>query len=250
MIMCMIVASTLVMPVQAQSDSTLFASIDGPSLVSIGGVNQYTITVVGGPAESTNGTYSYKVTMSGYAATNATLIPGSGTSKTGVFHLNLTTPKVLGDLTISVNATSANPNGTASNSTIKTVSVKVVNPVVFTVNIKNTGNMTVTNIPVYFYVDDNQIHLANVTVTALTTKTVSYNWTTNSLASGSHVLRVQIDPNATFVLFDVGGTVQTTTFYYNQGGYGTINALLYVSLVVLAFAVFLVYRRKAPRKKK
>jgi hypothetical protein len=52
------------------------------------------------------------------------------------------------------------------------------------------------------------------------------------------------------VLFDVGGTVQTTTFYYNQTGYGTINALLYVSVIVLAFVVFLTYRRKAPRKKK
>jgi hypothetical protein len=121
---------------------------------------------------------------------------------------------------------------------------------VFTVNIKNTGNMTVTNIPVYFYVDDNQIYVTNVTITALTTKTVSYNWTAPSLAVGSHVLRVQIDPNATFVLFDVGGTVQTTTFYYNQTGYGTINALLYVSIIVLAFVVFLTYRRKAPRKKK
>ena len=82
------------------------------------------------------------------------------------------------------------------------------------------------------------------------TKTVIYNWTTTSLSAGSHTLKVQIDPNATFVLFDVGGTVMTTTFIYNQSGYGTINALLWVAVIVLAVVAFLVYRRPAPRKKK
>ncbi len=250
MIMCMIVASVFVAPVLAEGDTTLFASIDGPAVVSLGGVTQYTITVVGGPAEPTNGTYSYKVTMTGFAANNATLIPGSASSKTGVFKLNLTTPKILGDLTISVNATSTSLNGTVSNSTIKTINVKVVNPVVLSATIKNTGNMTVTDIPVYFYVDDIQIHVANVTLTSLSTKVVTYNWTTTSLGAGSHLLKVEIDPNATFVLFDVGGTVQTTTFYYNESGYGTTNALLWVALIVLVFVVFLTYRRPAPRRKK
>ncbi len=254
MVMCMIVASVFVMPVKAADDSTLQASIDGPSVVSLGDVTQYTISIAGGPAGTSNGTYSYKVTMTGFAANNATLIPGSASSTTGIFKLNLTTPIVLGDLTISLNATSTNPDGTTS-STVKTITVKVINPVVFTVNIKNTGNMTVTNIPVYFYVDysesnKNPVHVANVTISALSTKKVVYNWTTTSLGAGSHELKVEIDPNATFVLFDIGGTVQTSTFYYNQADFGTTNALLYVALVVLLVAVYLVYRRPIPRKKK
>jgi hypothetical protein len=252
----MIMASTFVMPVQAQDDATLYAKIDGPSVVGIGSVTQYTITIVGGPAEATNGTYSYKVTMAGYATTNATLTPNTGSSKTGVFKFNLTTPKVTGDMTFTLFASSKNSTGTETiYNNLTKLNVKVINPIVFTVNIKNTGNMTVTNIPVYFWVDyvDNTskpVYVANVTVTALTTKAISYNWTTTSLGAGSHELKVEIDPNATFVLFDIGGTVQTTTFYYNQSGYGTTNALLYVALIVLAFVVFLVYRRPVPRKKK
>lgn len=250
----MIAASVFVMPVQAAEDPTIQASIEGPSVVSLGGVAQYTISMAGGPAASSNGTYSYRVTMTGFAANNATLIPGSGSSSTGVFKLNLTTPLVLGDLTISLNATSTNPDGTA-NWTIKTMTVKVINPVVFKVNIKNTGNMTVTNIPVYFYVDYSEskkdpIYVTNVTINALSTKVVTYNWTTTSLAAGSHELKVEIDPSGTFVVFDNGSTVQTTTFYYNQANYGTTNALLYVALIVLVFVVFLVYRRPMPRKKK
>jgi hypothetical protein len=255
MVLCMIVASLFVMPIQAaQEDPTLQASVNGPAVVSLGAVTQYTIAVAGGPAGISNGTFSYKVTMTGFAANNATLIPGTGSSQMGVFKVNLTTPQVLGDLTITLNATSTNPDGIA-NSTIKTFSVKVISPVVFSVKIKNTGNMTVTNIPVYFYVDYSDsnkvpIYVANVTVNALSTKAVTYNWTTNSLGTGSHELKVQIDPNASFISFDVGGTVQTTTFYYNQAGYGTTNALLYVALVVLLIVVYLVYRRPVPRKKK
>jgi hypothetical protein len=253
----MIVASTFVMPVQAQDDQTIYAQIDGPFVVSVGGVTQYNVTIKGGPAEATNGTYTYRVLLTGYAAVNATLTPYTGTSKTGIFKFNLTTPKVVGDLSLTLFATSKSADGT--NTTYKNETkpfiVKVVNPIVFKVTIKNTGNMTVTKIPVYFWVDyvDNTskpIYVANVTINALSTKVVTYNWTTNSLGPGSHELKVQIDPNATFVLFDVGGTVQTTTFYFNQSGYGTTNAILWVALIVLVFAVFMVYRRPAPRRKK
>lgn len=252
MILCMLAASTIVMPVHADTDQSISVSVSGPAVVGIGGVNQYTVKVTGGPAGQTNGTYGCQVTMSGYASANATLInTGSASSKTGVFVFNLTTPKVVGGLTINVQASSKSLDGTLTtyNNDTKT-NVQVVNPIVFKVNIKNVGNMTVTNIPVYFYVDGNQIHVVNVTVDPQSTKAVSYNWTTTSLGSGQHELKVQIDPNATFVLFDVGGTVMTTTFYYNQSGYGTTNALLYVAIVVLAVVAFLIYRRPAPRKKK
>jgi hypothetical protein len=250
--MCMLVASTVVMPVQAQTDQTIAVLINGPSVVSLGGVTQYTITVGGGPAGTTNGTYGCQVTMTGYAANNATLInTGSASSNTGVFVFNLTTPLILGDLTLNVFASSTSLDGTLTTYNNDTkMDVKVIAPIVFTVNIKNSGNMTVTNIPVFFYVDNNQIHVANVTINAQSTMVVSYNWTTTSLGSGSHELKVQIDPNATFVLFDVGGTVRTTTFYFNQSDYGTTNALLYVALIVLVFVVYIMYRRPVPRKKK
>jgi hypothetical protein len=257
MVACMILAASLVMPVNGETDATIAVAVNGPGVVSLGGVTQYTISVQGGPAAQTNGTYSCKVTMTGFAATNATLInSGASSSTSGVFKFNLSTPQVLGDLTINVFASSTSLDGltTTYNNDTKS-NVRVITPVVFSVTIKNTGNMTVTNIPVYFYVDysdsnQNPIYVANVTVNALSTKVVTYNWTTTSLSAGSHVLKVEIDPKATFVLFDVGGTVMTTTFYYNQTGYGTTNALLYVALIVLVLVVFLVYRRPMPRKKK
>jgi hypothetical protein len=252
----MIVAATLVLPVQGATDTTIVATVSGPNVVNLGGVTQYTITVQGGPASETNGTYACKVTMTGFAATNATLInSGSSSSSSGVFKFNLTTPQVLGDLTINVFASSTNLDGTVTTYNNDTkFNVKVIAPVVFSVTIKNTGNMTVTDLPVYFYVDyasnKDPIHVASVTVNALSTKVVKYNWTTTSLGAGSHELRVDIDPNGTFVGFEEGGKVMTTTFFYNQAGFGTTNALLYVALIVLIIAVYLVYRRPMPRKKK
>jgi hypothetical protein len=253
----MIVASVFVIPVQGETDTSIVATVSGPSVVGLGAVTQYTVTVQGGPAATTNGTYSCTATISGGASANSTLInSGSSSSSTGVFKFNLTTTKVVGDLTINVAATSTSLDGTTITYNNETKwSVKVINPVVFTVNIKNTGKVQVTNIPVYFYVDYSDsnkvpIYTVNVTISASATNTISYNWTTTSLGTGSHELRVEIDPNATFVLFERGGTVQTTTFYYNQGGYGTTNALLYVALIVLVFVVFLVYRKPMPRKKK
>jgi hypothetical protein len=254
MVICMIAAAAFVMPVQGATDTSIVTTVAGPSVVSLGGVTQYTITVQGGPAAQTNGTYSCKVTMTGFAATNATLInSGASSSNSGVFKFNLSTPQVLGDLTINVFASSTSLDGTTTTYNNDTKSnVKVITPVVFSVTIKNTGNMAVTNIPVYFYVDSNQdpVYVARVNVSALATKVVTYNWTTTSLSAGSHVLKVEIDPKATFILFERGGTVMTTTFYYNQAGFGTTNAILYVAIIVLIVAVFLVYRRPMPRKKK
>ena len=266
MVLCMIVAATFVMPVQAQDDTSITVKVADPTgavidklpiIVGLGSSNMITITVSGGPAGTSNGTYGCLATVAGYAAANTTLInTGSSNSATGVFKFNLSTPQVLGDLTINVHASSTDDNNsltTYNNAT--SFGVKVVAPIVFTVNIKNTGNMTVTNIPVYFYVDyvdttSLPIYIANVTINALSTKVVTYNWTTTSLGAGAHELKVQIDPSASFIKFDGGATNQTTTFYYNQAGYGTTNALLYVALIVLAFVVFLVYRRPIPRKKK
>jgi hypothetical protein len=248
----MLAASAIVMPVHADNDQTISVQVSGPSVVSLGSSNQYTITVAGGPAGQTNGTYGCQVTMTGYASTNATLVnTGSSSSTTGVFVFNLTTPQFVGGLTINVQASSKSLDGTLTtyNNSTQT-NVQVINPIVFSVNIRNNGNMTVTNIPVYFYVDNTQIHVANVTIDPQSSKLVTYNWTTTSLGSGQHELKVQIDPNATFVLFDVGGTVMTTTFFFNQSGYGTTNALLYVAIAVLAIVAFIVYRRPAPRKKK
>ena len=257
MVLCMIVAATLVMPVQASDDQSIIVKVSGPTVVGIGGSNLINVTVAGGPAGSTNGTYTCTATMTGYAATNATLVnTGSSSSLTGRFTFNLTTPKVAGSLTIHISASSENLNGTVTTyNNATTFGVQVVNPIVFTVSIKNTGNMTVTNIPVYFWVDyvDNSsvpVHIANVTIAPQSTQVVSYNWTTNNLGSGSHVLRAEIDPKATFVQFAGGAKVMTTTFYYNQSDYGTTNALLYVALAVLAFLVFIMYRRPVPRKKK
>ena len=263
MVLCMLMAAMFVMPVQAQDDSSIAVTVAGPTggpskniIVELGTSNILTVTVSGGPGSS-NGTYGCTATVSGYASANTTLInTGSSSSGTGIFMFNLTTLLVQGDLTINVHANSTNADkSTTTYNNATSVNVKVVAPIVFTVNIKNSGNMTVSNIPVYFYVDyvdktSVPIHIANVTVNALSTMAVSYNWTTTSLGAGSHQLKVQIDPNATFISFDVGGTNQTTTFYYNQSDYGTTNALLYVALVVLLIVIYLVYRRPVPRKKK
>jgi hypothetical protein len=251
MILCMLVASTIVMPVHADTDQSISVQVSGPAVVGIGDVTQYTVKVAGGPAGQTNGTYGCQVAMSGFASANATLFSAGSNAKTGVFVFNLTTPKIAGGLTINFQASSKSLDGSliTYNNDTKT-NVQVVNPIVFTVNIRNTGNMTVTNIPVYFYVDSNQVHVVNVTIDPQSSKVINYNWTVTGLSSGKHELKVQIDPNATFVLFDVGGTVMTTTFYFNESGYGTTNALLYVAVVVLAVVAYLIYRRPAPRKKK
>jgi hypothetical protein len=248
----MLLLPAFAMPAQAE-DVPMTVTIDGPTTVGVSEVKIYKVTIYGGPAESGNGTYSYKATMSGSNTVQAKLVPGSGgPARNGTFNLTFTAPSVPSNIQIQVTATSSNL--TANLTMTQSIGINVVSPVVLSANIKNVGNVSILGVPVYFYLDHGQfgndtIYNTTVNINSGATVNVLYNWTQPTLVQGANTIRMVIDPDSQFVTFQEGGTVKTVTVYYGDSPYGTTNSLLWILVIILIVLAFLVWRRPAKKKK-
>jgi len=213
----------------------------------------YKVTAAGGPGNTTGGNYTWSVTLGGDLKNDATLKPSLGTSSTGVFYFNITAPDNAGTVTATIVVKSVNK--TANESATEKITIRVRDPVTLTAKITNTANVTATSVPVYFYLADDsssleEIYNTTVDVKALGSKTIIYNWTTYDLESGSHKVKVVIDPESDYVTLNDGGKESTVTFYYQVHGYGAVNSWLWVFVAILLVVLFFVYTRPQKRKKK
>jgi len=257
----MLVAAFLVMalvPMTVQADddtesSSVTIDVSGSLVLQTGVKQMYTVTAAGGPGNTTGGNYTWSVTLGGDYKDEATLKPSLGTSTTGVFFFNITAPESAGKLTATIVVKSVNK--TENESVTKKITINVRDPVALTATIKNSANVTATSVPVYFYLADDsssleEIYNTTVDIEALGSKTILYNWTTYDLDSGSHKIKVVIDPESDYVTLNDGGKESTETFYYQVHGYGAVNSWLWVFVAILLVVLFFVYTRPQKRKKK
>lgn len=243
------------MTAQAEGESSgVTIELVGPTTLGVGVKQQYKVMVAGGPGNQTGGNYSWSATLGGDMGSKALLRPSvGGPSKTGVFFFNITAPSTSGKFNVEIAVKSFN---ITTNVTEKLkVNFKAVDPIVLTATVKNSGNVTVNGVPVYFYLNDDsndpeEIYNTTVTVAALGQKSITYNWTTYDLSKGEHEIKVMVDPDSDLVTLNDGSKESSMTIYYKVSGFGPINAWLWVFVVLLIVLVYIVYRRPAKRKKK
>lgn len=257
--MLLLVASLLLLSLplgqaeEAQNEP-LYASLDGPLMVAAGSVTQYTLTMIGGPGGEGAGNYSYMATLTGDGETAGRAIsPVTGGPKaTGEFFLNLTAPSVPQTVTIAVDCTSS-ASGKASTAKVM-MNVVVVEPIVLTASLRNTGNVSATDIPISLQVLKDgewmEFHSTTVDLAAGASYAFKYNWTATDLDAGEHRVRMVLDPSSHIVTFEGGDSIYETTIYYKVSGYGWMNTLLWVLVAVLGVTVFLIWRRPNRGKRK
>lgn len=233
---------------EAATVTPMHASLSGPTLVAINEKHQYQVIAVGGPGEGTGGNYSFTFDLVGSSKTDALVTPDSGVSNTGEFTTNVSTSSFAEDITLSVKVVSY--NSTAVSNVTKSILIKVVKPIVISAKVVNQGNATLAGVPVTFFVDDVQLYNTTINLNAKATKTVVYNWTSQSVGDGEHAVRVELDPNSQFVRFSSGGTIFTQTIWVGASDTSGNDAVLIGLFVLLLFVTYLVYKRPAKRRKK
>lgn len=232
----------------------LYAQIDGPQVVATGSVTMYTLTMIGGPAEMGMGNYSYKATLTGDGDTTGAFFLPSTVQPTSrnTFNINLTAPAQAQALTLTIECRSANITKTVS--TTISFRVEVVDPVVLTATIRNTGEVAALGVPISLQIfQDGQwreFYRASIDLSAGGSYQFRYNWTALDLQPGEHRVRMVLDPNQRIVTFEGGGSVYETTIYYKMPGYGWVNTLMWTLLAVLGVTIFLVWRRPARGRRK
>ena len=239
---------------QADTYDPLYAEIDGPQVVATNSVTMYTLVMLGGPAEVGVGNYSYKAALTGDGDTyGSTFLPGTGGPSTeGTFYINLTAPSEAQTLTIEIECRSVGASQTMS-ATIS-FQVKVVDPIMLSATVQNTGEVGAVAVPISLQVYQDgewvEFHRATIDLAAGGSLKFQYNWTALDLAPGEHKVRMVLDPSNEIVTFEDGASVYETTIYYKMPGYGWVNTLIGVLVVALGVTIFFVWRRPVKGKKR
>ncbi len=227
--------------------STTASAADTPYNVQFSGQNwlglnqttTITVNVTGGPP----GNFNYSASLVGSTSSLGKVSPTYGSSS-GKFTLNVTAPSSAQDIILVVNVTSGGTTGSGK------YTIKVIDPLVISATVTNLGNMTVSDVPLQFYVDDQLLNSTTFTISGKSNKTVSYDWYNPSLATGSHKVTIKIDPNNEFVKFASGGSEYTTSIYVGDSGAATLNLILAVILGVLLFFAFITYMNRGKKKRR
>ena len=163
--------------------------------------------------------------------------------------IKVTAPLESGDYRLNVKFYEAADTGrTGSVVAEKTVPLKVVDPIVLTFTLKNTGNSTVS-FTAYFVIDGVKAEKTeSVSVPANGTTDVTYNYYVKDVKDTKYYL----DTDSSNIKSIIGGLGEenTKTFYAHDADYTMITTIIVVVLVILAIILFFVMRKPVVNKGK
>ena len=218
-------------------------NISGPDVVGTSQKFQYTIEFNSNAYDS----YGYSAIIAGENLTGAgplTELVGNSTDKT--FVLNFTSPESAQNLYLYVVG-----YGMINDKAIRVeciVKIRIIEPIVFTVNVSNNEDTILKDIPVNFYVDNK--YIGNTTINKLYaqgTETVEYIWTFDSLSNGEHTLTVEL-MNNNIVFGDTGTQKYSQIFYYGVEE-SDFTWIFYVIIIVIISIFLLSIMNKKDKKK-
>lgn len=235
----------------AEAYSGISVSLDLPTYAGSSEQFKATLAISGGPAGDVGGNYSYKVEISEYVnKTGFAVTPDRATGPSGVFVLNLTMPGE-GDQTIRVrvNATSkAYPSGDVEY-TLKTFSIKVVDPIVIRAVVYNTGVIDALNVTAKFYADGSLQGSKTFNVSAGKSTELTFNWTFVKISEGKHVVSVVLDDPNRIAEFADGNNAFSQTIYVGDVG-NPAGAVLTIGVIIMSVLVALTYLQKPSKRGK
>jgi hypothetical protein len=246
-LLAIVMMTTIVMAPQVQADSDpLYVSIEGDIIMGKGETKMYRVDVAGGPSEGV-GNYTYTASIIGTTAADATVTPTTGSSE-GPFFLNVTSKGEIPRISLYVNVTSSYEGEVETK--FQEYAIQVVDPIYISAKVVNTGNISVSKVPLTIYGDGKVIHNTTVSLDPREEQTVRYNWTDPTLAKGEHVVKVVLDPDQEYITFLGGGTVHTSTIWLGEEDWGFWNIIFIVLAAFIGFVAYNFYRRPSKRRKR
>jgi hypothetical protein len=209
-----------------------------------------TLTIQGGPAYNNGGNYTYKATVVADNDTGSSVSPSTATSQTGVFKFNVTLPGSGPQIIkLKINATSKDSVSKDSEYKVREFEVEVIDPIVITATVYNTGAVDADNVTARFYADDTLLGSQEFSVAAGSSTTLTYNWTWLNIADGKHIVTVTVDDPNGIAEFSDGNNVLSMTIYVgNQSN--PIGGVLTVGVIIMSVLVALTYMAKPARRGK
>ena len=244
------VAALLVSAPGAQGWSGISVDLEHPVFAAKSTKFQSVLTISGGPAGEVGGNFTYEAALESSNTTGGSVTPSKATSQSGVFKLNITLPGY-GPQTVSVvvTATSTEWRTKASTTTETTFEIKVVDPIVITANVRNSGPVDAKNVTANFYADGSLLTSMIFNVTAGATAHLKYNWTFSEIRDGKHVVTVIVDDPENLVEFSDGNNVFSQTIYIGSQA-NPVGVVLSIGVIIASILVALMFLAKPPRRSK
>lgn len=233
----------------ASAYQPILISMDPPSFAGTLETVSCTLTIAGGPAAELGTNYTYKAEIVADNETGSSITPTTGSSADGVFTLSITMPGEAQTVTVRINATSKGELSSDSVSKLRDYEIKVVEPIVITATVYNTGTVDVETAKATFYADGILLGEQNFSLAAGESTDLVHNWTWANIADGEHVVTVVIDDEYGIVEFSDGNNVLSKTIYVGSQG-NPIGAVLTVGVIIMGVLVALMYMAKPAKRKK
>jgi subtilase family serine protease len=150
---------------------------------------------------------------------------------------------------VTINATSRSTSTRASMTEDMNFKIKVVDPIVITAEVFNSGSVDANNVTANFLADGELLGTKVFNVSAGESVVLTYNWTFLKIDKGKHVVTVVLDDTNSLVEFSDGNNVLSRTIYVGGGG-NPAGAILTIAVIVVSFFVVMTYFQKPAKKQK
>ena len=192
-------------------------------------------------------TYSVKADNSS-AKINGSSSSYTGSTTDGTFSFKFTAPKTLGKVNITVTIESSDIEG---GKLTRTYTMNVINVYKISVDVKNTGGMSLEGVPVALYIDGKVYRTNTFDIKASEeATTLTFDVNAGALGGGQHNYEIVLDDSLDgLVSFGEAGKLSASgTFYTGDGGWGIISIVL--SIIVVLMVIFFLYTYFTRGKKK
>lgn len=253
-VICMIFSLNAI----AQSDEVR-VFIAGPDSLPTNATVQYTITIVGGPAETENlgenetANWSIIARIENPIPQGANVDPKVDNGTHHIFTVDVTAPADPRAISLMVNGTSANESDALwSGNVFKEIDVFRPITVNITAVVHNPTDLDVKGAEISFYVEGNKLGNKTEDINANSSKEVYWEWVTSKDDKGEKKVEVRINDDGSLLEFDDGDNVMQQTIYIGdrpeppQGAIMIFNSglVFFIGLIAFFFALgaFLMWR--------
>jgi hypothetical protein len=216
MFLCTILSTS----VAAQSQEVRVFII-GPDVLPINVSFEYTVRIIGGPADNLGvnetANWSYSAGLGVLKPPGASVTPEESNSTENVFLINVTASDSPTKLSLEVNGTSS--NGTQTNwsgAVFKEIEVFKPITVNITAVVRNPSDIDVRDAVISFYVDGKMVGNLTEGISANSTKEVYWEWIASKDDKGEHEVEVWINEDGKLLEFNNGDNVLRKTIYLGQ----------------------------------
>jgi uncharacterized membrane-anchored protein len=195
--------------------------ITGPESLPINETAEYTIQIIGGPAEilkeNETANWSYVASIGDFLK-GADVNPKEANSTQNFFSVNLTAPEEAGKITLVINGNSSNETQSMeSGNVIK--KIEIFKPIIvnITATVHNPTDIDVQGAVISFYAKGQELGNLTEDIPANSSKELYWEWVAKQDDKGKkHIVEIRINEGGRLLEFDGGDNVITREIYIGQ----------------------------------